>query len=266
MKHKLHDNVELYYEIHGNATTQKTLVFLNGLSQSTIAWGGYLSTFSDYRIILLDLVFQGQSGAALKYRTFNEHAGDVISLLDHLGINKVTLVGISYGGAVAQHIMVNYPSRIERAVLMSTFAHKTPHFNAIGNSWVIAVRAGGYGLMLDIMLPVVLGEDYFKNPLIPIDFLKQSRLSANLTIDNLLSLMKATEERADYRSTLQQVKIPTLVIQGEKDVLTTPEIGLEIAKNVPDAKFEVVKGAGHTLNLEAIPQTSALIRNFLNGG
>lgn len=263
MLHTLPDGVALYYEVQGTADAERTIVFLNGLSQSTLAWAGITPPFNAYKILLLDLVFQGQSGAASDFRSYDAHAADLLHLLDALKIERPIICGISYGSAMAQHFAVNYPDRVEKLILLSTFAHNTAIFNAVGESWRSALLAGGYTLMLDVMLPTVLGENYFERPLIPIESLKDLRTKNNLSAENLLQLMRATETRGDYRPQLHRISAPTLVVQGENDLLIPPKIAQQVADHIPGAQFAVVPKVGHTLNLEAIPQTIQLIRSFI---
>lgn len=266
MLHKLPDGVEMYFEIQGKTDSESTLVFLNGLSQSTLAWAAIAPAFyENHRVVLIDLVFQGQSGKAEKFRTYDEHAADVFHLLQENGKGKIFLCGISYGSAVAQHLLVNYPDYFSGAVLLSTFGHNTNQFNLIGESWVAALKAGSYALMLDVMLPTVFGRSYFENPLIPIQTMKESRVARNLEADNLLKLMNATEVRGDYRSKLKNVKVPVIVVQGEEDFLIPPSIAKDVADNIPEAKFVVIEKVGHTLNLEAIPQTISVLRKVVSG-
>lgn len=263
MKFQLPNNQELYYEIHGNAKAEITLLFLGGLSQSTLAWQAYLPSFSaDYQIILLDLMFQGQSDNPATYKNFQEHAQDAHSLLAHLNVQKVIPIGISYGGAVALRLMRYHPERIVKSVLMATFAHKTAMFDAIGTAWQRALEIGGYPLMLDVMLPFVLGKHYFQNPLIPIEILRQMRTSQDLSVERLNKLMLATAVSTDFRPELAHIQIPTLVICGDEDILCTPEFSEEIARKLPHSTYKEIKNAGHTLNLEAIPQSIALIKQF----
>jgi 3-oxoadipate enol-lactonase len=264
MFHRLHDGIEMYYEIQGNPEGKVTLVFLNGLSQSTASWAAIAPGFySACRIVLIDLVFQGQSGSAASFRSYDEHASDVYSLLRELKPANPILCGLSYGSAVAQHALVNYPGFFSGGILLSTFAHNTGLFNAIGESWKIALKAGGYPLMLDVMLPVVLGKTYFDFPIIPVATLKEMRVTRDLETESLLKLMEATETRGDYRKKLAAISVPVLVAQGEEDILIPPSVAEEVAQNIPGATFEIIPKVGHTLNLEAIPQTIQLIRNFI---
>lgn len=261
---KTNEDLNIYFEVHGNEHANNTIVFLNGLSQSTVAWLLTIPAFkNDYKIVLIDFIFQGQSDKKGEWRNFDTHAKDVISVLDYLKIDKAIITGLSYGSLVAQHLGVNYGKRISKLILMSTFAHKTPYYEAIELSWWRALEFGGYNLMLDIMLPTVLSEGYFKNPLIPIDLMKQARQEANEDKEALFKLMRATKDRGDYRNELKKITVPTLVIQGEKDTLFPIHMAQEVANSIPNAKLQIIPFAGHTLNLEAVPAMCKLILGFV---
>jgi 3-oxoadipate enol-lactonase len=261
---ELKDGNSLFYQLHFLNAELPTVIFLNGLSQSTMSWAGVAPKFiGKYNVLLLDLVFQGRSTADGAFRTYDQHAQDVTALIDSLEIKKPVLCGLSYGSAVAQHALVLFPDKYVGAILMSTFAHNAEIFTAIGESWKSALRVGGYPLLLDVMLPVVLGATYFEKPLIPIQTLKDLRISSNLSPENLFKLMMATETRGDFRSQLKNVKIPVMIIHGEEDLLIPVAIAQHVNENIPESDFIVLNGVGHTLNLEAIPQISGLISEYL---
>lgn len=261
---KTTDDLNIYFEVQGNENAQHTLVFLNGLSQSTIAWGLTTPYFkNDYKIVLIDFIFQGQSDKSGESRNFDTHARDVISVLDFLKIDNPIIIGLSYGSLVAQNLAVNYSTRISKLILASTFAVKTPYYEAIELSWWRALEYGGYGLMLDIMLPNVLSEGYFQKPLFPIDLMKQARQESNDDKQALFKLMRATKERPDYRPELKKITTPTLVIQGEKDSLFPVHMAQEVSNSIAGSNLIVIPFAGHTLNLEAIPQMVKAMKDFI---
>ncbi len=262
---KTPDGLDLYYEMHGPPDSEYTLVFLNGLTQSTLAWLFVLPYVKNrYRVILLDLIFQGQSAKNSEWRNFNQHAADVKALLEKEQVRNPVLIGLSYGSLVAQHVAVQYPGLLKKLILISTFAHKTPYYDAIELSWWRALENGGYGLMLDIMLPSVLSENYFANPLIPISAMKEARKEANQNSDAIFKLMRATKERGDYRKELETINTPTLIIQGEKDMLLPPHLAEEVHKHIRGSQFKIIRQAGHTLNLEHVPEVCAEILKFLS--
>jgi 3-oxoadipate enol-lactonase len=257
------DNRKLFYEIKGDITSDDTIVFLNGLSQSTVAWAFMLPYFQQYKIVLLDFIFQGQSDKTGDYKNFDEHAQDVVSLMQHLKIKQASIVGISYGSLVAQNIATTYPYAVRRLILLSTFAHKSEYFKAVELSWKRAVEMGGYNLLLDVMLPYVLSENFFQNPIIPLDLLKNSRQGANENNEALMKLMRATEERVDYRAELKKITVPTLIVHGRFDKLVTLDLAESVQQNISHSKLVVIEHAGHTLNLEAAQETSKIIQDFL---
>jgi 3-oxoadipate enol-lactonase len=261
---KTSDNLDLYYDIQGNTAANETIVFLNGLTQSTVAWGLMTPFFrSKYKIVLLDFIFQGQSSNEGGWRDFNQHASDVKKVLEAEKIKTAHVVGISYGSLVAQHFAILFPENLKKLVLLSTFAHKTPYYEAIELGWWRALETGGYNLMLDIMLPSVLSENYFAHPIIPIAAMKEARKDLNQGNEAIFKLMRATKERKDFRAELDKIKCSTLIIQGEKDMLLPVHLAEEVHSHIKHSKLVVIKNAGHTLNLEHVPAVCNHILEFL---
>ena len=263
MIHYTNDGKEIYYEVVGNAAALETVVFLNGLTQSVLSWSMVVPYFQEkYRIVLMDFVFQGRSSKDTEWRNFDQHAADVARLIKQVCGEPVYIVGLSYGSIAAQHLLVNHPAVVKKAVLMSGIAHKTPYYEAVEKSWWSALETGGFSLMLDVMMPMVLSEHYFANPIIPIEQMKQNRRDMSVGSEALFKLMRATKEREDYRQKLALVKKPVLVLHGEADKLFPVELGKTVAESIPNAKFMAIRGAGHTLNLEKVPAVCEAILSF----
>ena len=93
--------------------------------------------------------------------------------------------------------------------------------------------------------------------------MKQARSDANSDTSALLKLMRATKDRPDYREKLRAIKTPTLIIHGEKDLLLLSHMAQEVHKHIGGSILEIIPKVGHTLNLEAIPQSVAFIKKFL---
>lgn len=256
------DNKSLYYEVHGNPSGEP-LVFFNGLSQTTASWGLMLPYFANYKVILLDFIFQAKSDKEGPVRDFNQHAGDVLSLFNYLKITKAHIAGISYGSLVAQNFSVNYPDRIDKIILISTFAHKTQHFHAIEDAWLNTLDAGGFSLLVDVMLPTVLSDNFMNNLPFPFSAFKDTRLTSGITKEGLKKLMTATKERTDYREELKKIKAPGLVIYGDRDMLISEEMSRGVADNIAGSNHFILKGVGHTINLESPVKCAEAILGFL---
>lgn len=263
MNVKTKDNKNIYCEILNNQHGLPVVVLLNGLSQTTASWGFMTPLLKEkYTVVLVDFVFQGSSDKEGDWRDFDQHAEDIIGVLDSQSIANASFIGLSYGSIVAQHIAVLFPNRIDKLVLLSSFAHKTPYYEAIELSWKRALEIGGYGLLLDVMLPYVLSDHYFNNPIIPIELLKSMRKDV-VEAKALEKLMTATLYMKDYRRELTKIKAQTLVIHGGKDMLFPVELGKSVSDHIESSKFVVLPDAGHTLNLENVPQVYNLIKEFI---
>jgi len=261
----LPDGNKIYYEIRGDEAASSTIVFLNGLTQNTGSWLGVTQGLErDLRIVLMDLLFQGKSDQPDEYLTYDAHADAVAALIRRVSAAPVWLAGLSYGSGVAQHVAVRHSEIVKGIVLMSTFARATPLFTAMGESWKLAVKMGGYAHLIDVMLPTVLGASYYENPLIPVDTLKALRAGNDLNAHQILKLMQGTEARGDYRHRLPEIQLPALVMHGKEDLLIPAPIGREVAELIPGAEWQLLDRVGHTLNLEAIPQSAAAIRQFIS--
>ena len=260
---KTKDNKNIYFELKGNLSSTQTIIFLNGLSQTTLAWGLVTPYFEkEYKILLIDFIFQGQSDNEGEVRDFNMHSTDVLSIMENLSVDNPIIVGLSYGSLVAQHFAVLYPEKLKKMILISTFAHKTPYYEAIELSWMNALKFGGYSLMLDVMLPYVLSDVYFEKPLIPIDFFKSTKKDV-VDAKSLSKLMQATAERKDFRQELSKIQCKTLVIHGRLDGLFPVYLGQEVANQIKNSKFTIIENAGHTLNIEEVDKVSNCILDFI---
>jgi len=151
-------------------------------------------------------------------------------------------------------LLVDFPKVASGAIIISSFAHKTPHFNAMGESWKLALDTGGYSLFSDVLLPWALSPNYYENPLIPVETLKMIRNMNPIVPERLYRLMFATDKSKDYRKNLQAVEVPVRVLVGSADITTPPFLNKEIANHIPNAHYTELQGKGHTLNLEAIPE------------
>ena len=262
MEFQLPDKNTLYYEHHHTSGDLPTFVLLNGLTQSTIAWGGMAHVLQEWsNVLLYDMVFQGQSTQKGPYRSFQQHAKDLTALLDYLGLNKVHIVGISYGGFVAQYMLHEHSHRVSSATILASAAFKTEHFKLIEQSWWATLEQGGYDHFVDILLPWVLSPAYMENPVIPLDQLKEIRAQNPMNKEQVAKLMEATRQWDGMPKDKRPTECPVHVIGGSADPLFPMEV-IDATADYWSGKAHILKGKGHTLNLEAIPELVQLLKQL----
>ncbi len=246
-----HDNLKIYYEFKGNINSPRKIILLNGLTQTTIAWELCIQKLlPSFHVILMDFIFQGRSDEAPQHRSFDVHAQDVFGFISTVVKQPIAVAGISYGSLVAQHLAVNYPQVVNKLMLISSFAHKTPLYRSVELSWKNALKIGGYDLLLDVMMPYVLGQSYFESPFIPIEKMKTLRKDLQPKPESILKLMQATEERADYLNALKQITCPVWIIHGQNDILFPVYYAKAIQESISQSQLHIYEHCGHTINLE----------------
>lgn len=254
------NHAPLYYETAGSGSV---LVFLHGFTLDTRMWDDQFSLFAQRaRVLRYDLRGFGQS--ALPTGEAYSHVDDLSVLLDHLGVEQATLVGLSMGGAIALDFALVHPQRVQALVLIDTvlggFPWSPESTAREGLIWQRA-RAGG--------IPAAK-EAWFDHRLF-VPARRKPEVAARLAriIDDYSGwhFVNANPERSPdppAAQRLHEIQAPVLALVGGEDTPDFLEIAALIRRQVPHAAGTVVLGAGHMANMEAPEQVNEAIWQFLD--
>lgn len=249
----------IYYETAGQGSTP--LVLLNGLTMSTQAWSFLAPKLAPhYQLLLFDFVGQGQSDkpAAESYE-LAEQADLTAQVLDALGIAKTHIVGLSYGGMVAQHFARRHGQRIDRLLLASTLAWSDEVNQRIVQSWQEANQAGGVELRFNVSLPWLFSSRGLVEQAGLLPRLKE--IATAVDWDAVVRLMAGVCKH-DARPWLGTLNCPTLVVVGEEDRLTPLYQAAQLTGAIPDATLVELPNSGHALHIEAVESFAHEILRF----
>ena len=182
--------------------------------------------------------------------TMDQHADDLVGLLDALGVREpVVYVGLSMGGYVGFALWRRHPERVAAFVLADTRASAdTPAGrNDRQRIALLAEELDSPQPAIDAMLPRLLSPHLHAGSL-PEHLVRgmMASTSARAVADGERGLA----DRPDSSSTLPSISVPTLLIVGEQDLLTPPDDARFIAGRVPGARLVTIDQAGHMSNLE----------------
>jgi pimeloyl-ACP methyl ester carboxylesterase len=126
------NNIDLHYVEH-NPNGKPTLTLLHGLTANAHAFDGLVAhgLTKHFRFITPDLRGRGLSSKPAFRYTLEDHARDILGLLDELKIEKALLGGHSYGGLLSVYIAANYPDRVEKLVILDAAAEMNPNAPAM---------------------------------------------------------------------------------------------------------------------------------------
>lgn len=255
-------DIELAYWVRGQGVP---LLMIAGLAVPGSAWGplplklaklGYMSIVVDNR----------DSGRSSTYKgeeySIADMAGDMIAVLDDLGLESTNVIALSMGGFIAQELALAVPDRIRKMMLIST-----------------GPGVGGYPPDSELLIAMFdndgLGPEATTRKVVEMlsgpGWAESNPRLVSLAVRK--RLRDPYDEEAFGRQwiaamgfssidRLEQMRVPTLLLHGEQDVLIPFKNGETLATGIPDAKLVSMEGAGHLLPMERPAETMQTIQDF----
>jgi 3-oxoadipate enol-lactonase len=204
------------------------------------------------RVVRFDLRGHGRSPVLPGPCTVDDLGGDVIELLDHLGLARAHYVGLSLGGMIGMWLAAHAPERLDRLGLICTAAYLPP-----AQGWLdraAAVRSAG----MDAVAPAVVDRWFtagFADREPYLAMLRQAPVEGYAACCEAIAAL-------DLRPVLSRIRARTLVIAGAHDRATPPAMSEAIVAAVPHAGLAVVDGA-HLSNVEQPEAVTRLLVEHL---
>jgi 3-oxoadipate enol-lactonase len=216
-----------------------------------------------HRVIRFEQRGHGGSPVPNGPYTIDELGADVVTMMDRLGLDRVSYCGLSIGGMIGQWLGINAPDRIDKLILICTAAFLPGAAASYGERAVTVRAAGTTEVVVDAVLSRWFTEPYAAaNP----DVVARYRgMICSIDPEGYAGCCEALAAM-DLRAGLDRITAPTLVISGAQDPAIPPEHGQAIAEAVPGARFELLDPAAHLASVERALDVTALIAGHLNGG
>lgn len=242
----------------------QAILFIHGFPLSHKMWSRQIEAFQDeYRIIAPDLRGFGGSSSTKGTVTMRQFADDMLAVLDHLGLSEpVTLCGLSMGGYIVWPFVENHPERLNGLILCDTKASPDSE-DAAANRHKLAesVLKHGAGVVAQAMPEKLFAKDTLKHRTDIVEECKRMMLAA--APEGIAAALRGMAERPDMSALLPKINLPTLVIVGEEDQITTGDEMSRMASAIQGATFLKVPRAGHMAPLEQPDPVNQAIKNFL---
>ena len=157
------DHCRIYFEDQYLGSPKPAIVFLNGTTQTAISWNGIANILKDrFQVLAYDARAQGRSDQGNLPLTLELHTTDLREVLDHVGLAKAILVGISHGASVALAFASSFPERVDRIMLCSVTAAPTCRAGLFVDSWLRILKREGMEAMVWAALPMIFGENFLR--------------------------------------------------------------------------------------------------------
>ena len=240
------------------------LVFMHGIGGNRTNWHDQFATFAKhFTIVSWDARGYGQSNDYDGPLNPIDFSYDLKRLLDHYGVQKAHIAGLSMGGMIAQDFYSLYPERVTTLVLCDTSDGLNTTMTPDKREEFIRLRLG----------PLLAGKEPKDMAPTVADTLigrQSSRASWQRLVDSMAALHKesyiktvrANTSRTDYPDA-RQIRVPTLLVFGEDDRLTPPDVGRAMQAKIPGAQLVIIPTAGHLSNIEQPEAFNKAVLDFL---
>ena len=250
----------IYYEDTGGRGP--AIVFSHGLLMDHTMFEPQIQALQGrYRCISWDERGHGQTADPEHCESFTyyDSADDLAALLKHLGVDNAVLVGMSQGGYLSLRCALIHPEVVGALVLIDTQAmledpELLPHHEALLKAWM---EHGLSDDMASTVEQIILGQGWEGAAEWRAKWKQASPV-------NLGQSFVALALRDDISPRLAEIKVPALVIHGDKDAAISVERARAMFKALPNAKWVDVAGAGHAANLTHPEPVNAAIQQFLD--
>ena len=265
----------LYYTVNGLGPP---LILLHSAWATNEWWRWQIPALSrHYRTYALDVRGHGKSSPLEKVYSVEGFSRDLEIFLRKLELEATVLLGWSLGGIIAMQYCLDHPSHVKALVLIATQGHKNPRLKP---RFILNFFQAQLSLLMDFTQPRKYDRGSQRFP-------SQSNLVLEKQVRNMLSPQTPREAldwiiaditnnpRTAYweviRSVwnweagekLKQIKVPTLILVGDRDSLTPPQISHRLHGSIPNSKLIIVKNASHYVVLEHPEFVNTEILDFL---
>lgn len=252
------NNAEINYlfEDYGK---ENTVVFSNSLGTNFSMWEKQREEISKYfNILLYDTRGHGQSEVTKGDYSAELLGNDLLQLTESLGINEFYFCGISMGGLIGQWLALNSNGRLKKLMISNTAAKIG---TAEGwNSRIKSVSGNGLSSILDATAERWFTDSFNKNHKNEVDGILEN--FSETPLQGYISNCAMVRD-ADFRNDLDKINIPTLIISGKYDEVTTVEDGNFLQKNIRNAEHIILETC-HLSNFEKPTEFNSAIIQFLN--
>lgn len=262
------NDIQIAYEIHGSGSP---LVLISGVGYGAWFWNKIVPGLAEhYQVITFDNRGAGGSEKPAGPYSVSMMATDTASLLDALEIKGAFVMGHSLGGFIAQELIVTRPELVSKLILASTNyggQHVIPitpeamevltnrqgdPLELVKRGITIACAPGFVDHQMALVQELI--NYRFTNPVPPVQYQAQVMAGAGMAT--------LTDEQVTQR--MQSIRVPTLILFGEFDLVVPPGNANLMAVKISDAQIKIIPGCGHIFPVEDPSATVAAIHGFLS--
>ena len=233
------------------------IVFVHGVGLNHKIWEPQINVFKN-TFLAYDILGHGKTPLNKENISFNDFSNQLINLIDEINIRKIHLVGFSIGSLIARNFATKYNDRLESLTLLcSIFKRTEKQQQTVKDRFELAKKSKSLSKQA---LKRWFTDDYLeKNPN------TYNKISSMLEQNNMENFLKVYELFVNHKDNekFENIKTKTLVMTGEGDIGSTPEMSENLSKVINNSKVKIIPKGKHLCSIECADDVNMSIKKHI---
>ena len=254
---------KIAFETHGQKNN-RGIIFIHGFPFDKSMWDEQATLLEgDHFVVTFDIRGHGESSPGSGQYLVEFFVDDLVALLDHLGLEKVCLCGLSMGGYAALRAIDRDPARFSGLILCDTKSSPDTNEAKLNRANQIrTILAGNKSQFADGQVKALFAPKSLESKIPAVERIRKTIESTSDAA--LIGTLIALSARMDMTESLTRISVPTLIVVGKQDRITTLTDAGEMHAAIKGSRMSVVHEAGHLSNLENSGEFNAALQKFLS--
>lgn len=250
-----------HYEIGGDGPW---LVLIHGVGLDLHMWSQQIAALEKYRRVLrYDLIGHGETPPAGDSLRLGDFVSQLYELMNRLGVKRAEIAGFSMGATVAQAFALEHPAMTEKLVLISGVHERSDDARGAVQARLRQAETEGIASTIDASVSRWFTPAFRSGRPEEIEKIK-TRLASNTREGFLPAYRMFAGMESELAGRLGAIGAPTLVVTGEHDSGSTPEMARRMSEEIPGAVCHILPHVRHLLPVEAANELNGLLKDFLS--
>ena len=241
-----------------NKKDNTPIVLIHGVGLNHKIWEPQINSFNN-TVLVYDILGHGNTPLTKSKISFDDFSSQLLNLIDELKFHKIHLVGFSIGSLIARNFATKYDSRLESLTLLcSVFQRSNEQQKVVNDRFELSKKSRSLSKQA---LKRWFTDDYInKNPKI------YKKISSILEENNLENFLKVYELFVTHQDDeiFENIKTKTLIMTGENDIGSTPEMSENLSKIIANSKVKIVSNGKHLCSIECADDVNNAIKEHIN--
>jgi pimeloyl-ACP methyl ester carboxylesterase len=249
------DSKDTFYILNKKQNTP--IVLIHGVGLNHKIWEPQINSFNN-TVLAYDILGHGNTPLTKSQISFNDFSLQLLNLIDELKFKKIHLVGFSIGSLIARNFASNHSNRLESLTLLcSVFQRSDEQQQIVNDRFELSKKSRSLSKQA---LKRWFTEDYInKNPDI---YKKICSMLEEINMENFLKIYQLFVEHRDDEK-FENIKTRTLIMTGENDIGSTPEMSKNLSKKITNSKVKIVSNGKHLCSIECADDVNNAIREHI---